>query len=88
MVDLDRLEEEVQELKFQLDSLKRESVDIVPHKHCLNCGIAIPPDKTFCSKKCENEWNEMIRKKKRFTYIWFLFLTILLIFLLFGSGFL
>ncbi len=83
MVELEDLAEQIEELKFEINALKKEMHQITPHKHCLNCGIAIPPDKTFCSKKCEDEWNAMVRKKKRFTYVWLLFLGILLIFLIF-----
>jgi len=32
------------------------------HRHCLNCGISIPPDETFCSERCREEY---IRKKKK-----------------------
>jgi len=32
------------------------------HRHCLNCGISIPPDETFCSEKCKDEY---IKKRKR-----------------------
>ncbi len=45
--------------------------DIPAHKHCPVCGISIPPDEEFCSKKCEKQWNEMIkRKKKSATIMW------------------
>ena len=85
MVDLENLEEQIQDLKFEVEGLKRERGNIVPHKHCLNCGIAIPPDKTFCSKKCEEQWNAMVKRKKRFTYIWLGFLLILMLILI-ASG--
>jgi len=32
------------------------------HKHCLNCGISIPPDEVFCSEKCRNEY---MKKRKK-----------------------
>ncbi|HIP15738.1 MAG TPA: DUF2116 family Zn-ribbon domain-containing protein [Methanothermococcus okinawensis] len=32
------------------------------HRHCLNCGISIPPDETFCSERCKDEY---IKKRKR-----------------------
>ncbi|ADD08704.1 DUF2116 family Zn-ribbon domain-containing protein [Candidatus Aciduliprofundum boonei] len=86
MVELEDLMEEIENLKFEINGIKREIHELTPHKHCLNCGIAIPPDKTFCSKKCEDEWNNMVKKKKRFTYIWLLFLGILLIILMFSMG--
>jgi len=42
---------------------------VEPHKHCLNCGISIPPDENFCSEKCKEEWiNAIKRRKKLFLY--------------------
>ncbi len=82
----ENLREEVERLRLEIDRLKSRMDKIPPHKHCLNCGIAIPPDKTFCSKKCENEWNAMIRKKKMNLYIWMAMLAILLIILVASSG--
>ena len=84
MTDIEDLVDEIEELKLEIDALKKEIHEIPPHKHCLNCGVAIPPDKTFCSKKCEDEWNNMVKRKKKFTYIWLLFLGILVIILMFS----
>ena len=86
MVDIDELMDEIEGLKLEINALRKEMKNIPPHKHCLNCGAAIPPDKDFCSKKCEDEWKRMIKKKKQFTYIWLIFLAILLLILLLTSG--
>ena len=83
---MEDLKEEVERLRLEINRLKSERNKIPPHKHCLNCGIAIPPDKTFCSKKCEDEWNAMIKKKKMNTYIWMALLAILLIILVVSAG--
>ena len=80
------LEEEVQLLRIEVERLKKSSATIPPHKHCLNCGIAIPPDKVFCSKKCEDEWNALVRKKKINLYVWMIFLAILIIILFLSAG--
>ena len=32
------------------------------HKHCLNCGISIPPEETFCSERCKDEY---VKKRKK-----------------------
>ena len=80
------MEEEMQLLRLEVDRLKKSTSGIAPHRHCLNCGISIPPDKTFCSKKCEAEWNAIIRKKKINMYVWMLFLVILLVILFFTMG--
>lgn len=38
---------------------------IEPHKHCINCGISVPPNENFCSDKCKDEWIKIIKKRKR-----------------------
>ncbi len=85
-MDEKKLEEDVELLKLDVERLKKKKDKIPPHRHCLNCGIAIPPDKTFCSKKCENEWNAILRKKKINMYVWMIFLVILLVILFFAMG--
>ena len=52
---------------------------VEPHKHCLNCGISIPPDQNFCSEKCKEEWMAAIRKRRKII----LYQTIALIILIF-----
>ncbi|NPA76118.1 MAG: DUF2116 family Zn-ribbon domain-containing protein [Euryarchaeota archaeon] len=84
MVD-DNLKNEVESLRVEINRLKSKK-DIVPHRHCMNCGIAIPPDKQFCSKKCEDEWNTLLRRKKMNMYIWMIFLVILIIILMASMG--
>jgi predicted nucleic acid-binding Zn ribbon protein len=32
------------------------------HKHCLNCGMSIPPNEVFCSEKCREEY---LKKRKK-----------------------
>ncbi|MBW9221976.1 DUF2116 family Zn-ribbon domain-containing protein [Methanothermococcus sp. SCGC AD-155-C09] len=32
------------------------------HRHCLNCGISIPPEETFCSERCKDEY---VKKRKK-----------------------
>jgi predicted nucleic acid-binding Zn ribbon protein len=32
------------------------------HKHCINCGISIPPNEIFCSEKCKEEY---LKKRKK-----------------------
>ncbi len=56
-------------------------MDIPDHKHCLNCGISIPPDQRFCTKKCEEEWNQKLKHRKNMFYMEFILIAILLIFL-------
>lgn len=37
-------------------------MDIEKHRHCVNCGISIPSNESFCSQKCEMELGERRRK--------------------------
>ncbi len=42
---------------------------IPPHKHCPVCGMSMPPDQDFCSKKCEEKWEQMLRQRKKIMYV-------------------
>ena len=77
---------DIETLRMEMDWLKSEIEEIKPHKHCMNCGIAIPPDKTFCSKKCEDEWNFMLKKKKRMMIVNIVFIFILVFLLMVAGG--
>ncbi|MCS3901000.1 DUF2116 family Zn-ribbon domain-containing protein [Methanococcus voltae] len=35
------------------------------HKHCINCGISIPPEEDFCSTKCKEEFAKRRKKMLR-----------------------
>jgi len=53
------------------------------HRHCLNCGISIPPDETFCSERCREEY---IRKKKKVMRIQLIVLFVIFVVLLILLG--
>ena len=58
--------------------------EIVPkHKHCVNCGVSIPPEKETCSDRCKLEWDKMVKRKKYWVYIPYIIAAILMLFLLF-----
>ncbi|WP_292461089.1 DUF2116 family Zn-ribbon domain-containing protein [Methanothermococcus sp.] len=48
------------------------------HKHCLNCGISIPPDEIFCSEKCKEEYLKKRKKIVRNQQMFFLMMLIIL----------
>ncbi len=55
---------------------------IVQHKHCINCGRAQPPDKQYCSDRCETEFSTLQNRKKMVLYANYgmiLFLVVVLI---------
>ncbi len=43
--------------------------EIQPHRHCPVCGISMPADQEFCSKKCEDRWNAVVKQKKKVIYL-------------------
>jgi len=53
------------------------------HRHCLNCGISIPPDETFCSERCKDEY---ISKRKRAIRIQLMVLFVIFVVLLILLG--
>ncbi len=53
--------------------------EIPPHKHCPVCGISIPPDQEFCSRKCEEKWKAMVKQKKRSVYLMWAMVAILIV---------
>ena len=54
------------------------------HRHCLNCGISIPPEETFCSERCKDEY---IKKRKKIIrnqlLIFFIIFIILIIYMVY-----
>jgi len=50
------------------------------HRHCLNCGISIPSEETFCSEKCKDEYvkkrKKIIRNQQLIFFIMFAILAI------------
>lgn len=60
--------------KIQTEEEKpeEEKTGITSHKHCLNCGVSISPERETCSPKCQEEWDRMMKKKKFWNYLPFL----------------
>ncbi|WP_423793059.1 DUF2116 family Zn-ribbon domain-containing protein [Methanocaldococcus indicus] len=50
------------------------------HRHCLNCGISIPPDQLFCSEKCRLEY---IKRRKRMMRLNYMFLGIAILIIIY-----
>ncbi len=45
------------------------SIQIIQHKHCINCGRAQPADIQYCSTRCEEEFVNLQNRKKKVLYI-------------------
>ncbi len=59
---------------------KSSITEIPPHKHCKVCGAIIPPDKEYCSSKCEKV--DVDRRKSYETYRMWLFVTLAMMLIL------
>ncbi len=55
-------------------------VNIPPHKHCVNCGVSVPPGRETCSKECQENWDKMIKRKKYWTYLPLIGILLILLF--------
>ena len=65
---------------------KEEKYSIFKHHHCQICEAPIPMDKKFCSKKCEEEFKRIEKRRKYSTLLMFIMIpALLLIMTLLGS---
>ncbi|MBA2862282.1 DUF2116 family Zn-ribbon domain-containing protein [Methanococcus maripaludis] len=48
------------------------------HKHCVNCGLSIPPEESFCSQKCKEEFVQKRKKMMRSQQIFFVAMLVIL----------
>ncbi|AVB76069.1 DUF2116 family Zn-ribbon domain-containing protein [Methanococcus maripaludis] len=48
------------------------------HKHCINCGLSIPPEESFCSQKCKEEFVQKRKKMMRSQQIFFVAMLVIL----------
>ena len=46
-------------------------VNVVEHKHCIICGHPIPMDQEVCSPACKTEYDNMVKKKRMWLYIFY-----------------
>lgn len=59
---------------------KEKKLKVVDHRHCKVCGKAIPPDREFCSSKCEEIERKVAARQKRMRNI--LLMVYVLVFLI------
>jgi len=60
---------------------------IPQHKHCTQCGKAVPVSERFCSDNCKGLWDGMV-KKRMLQYRLYLLSAAAIIFLLFFGSYL
>lgn len=56
---------------------------IQQHRHCVICDKAVPPDKKFCSERCEEQMNLKLKKNKRWSQIYTAFFVIFIAFVVY-----
>lgn len=62
---------------------------LVQHKHCRECGRAIPSKELYCSEECESSHKTTLRKKKnQLLLLYVVSVVILLMVLLLSWGWL
>lgn len=57
---------------------------IVSHHHCPVCTKAIPMEREFCSKKCEDSYNNVLRKRKMMIYLLYAMIAFFLAIMILG----
>lgn len=55
---------------------------IIQHKHCTNCGRAMPPEKKYCSDRCETEFVTLQRNKRKALYANYIMIAALVVVLI------
>lgn len=48
---------------------QKKSEEVRKHRHCVLCGAAMRGPGKFCSKKCEEEYEKRLKKRKYMTFI-------------------
>jgi len=46
-----------------LKNQKKENL-IPKHSHCMICGVSIAENEMFCSDKCRDEYQKMLKRQK------------------------
>jgi predicted nucleic acid-binding Zn ribbon protein len=62
------------------------TVPMPQHKHCTNCGKAIPPKEEMCSDKCKAEWDRTVKRKRYTMYAYIGFTGVIVLLLILGRG--
>jgi len=63
-------------------------VERIPqHKHCTNCGKAVPVDESYCSDNCKEQWDAVMKKRVLYYRLFFVPIGILLFLMIFGRFF-
>ena len=59
---------------------------IAQHTHCNICGKAIPVSELHCSEECKQKFENMLRKRRRYTYIIYITMAFIIVLFLYASA--
>ncbi len=61
-------------------------VEKIPqHTHCQMCGKAVPIEETLCSDECKQKYQGILKKRKRYVYIMYAAIAVMIIVLVWSS---
>ncbi len=60
---------------------------IPQHKHCSDCGKAVPVSERFCSDNCKEKWEALLKKRMLHYRIFLMFTALIVFMVLFGGVF-
>jgi predicted nucleic acid-binding Zn ribbon protein len=59
---------------------------LLQHRHCQACAKAIPLSEEFCSEECENEFQDTVKKRRNWLYIYVaITIGVVILFILMGT---
>ena len=61
-------------------------MDVEQHRHCMVCGRAMPVGKELCSKKCNDHYEALLKRRKMLTSLLYALMIFFVMMLLFGIG--
>ena len=61
-------------------------VEKIPqHAHCQMCGKAVPVNETLCSEECKQKYQNLLKKRRRYIYIMYGAIAVMIIVLIWSS---
>jgi len=58
---------------------------IAQHTHCQMCGKAVTVNETLCSEECKQKYQNILKKRRRYVYIMYGAIAVMIILLLWSS---
>ena len=58
---------------------------LLQHRHCQVCSKAIPISEEFCSEECKIEFDNMVKKRRNFLYLFYAMIVVFIVVFLFSN---